>query len=136
MQQPLRAAFIDLLSNHTLLDAEIRRLTGWYALSLSDPLRRKCITVRYAERMLFNLDVVQQLEQRHLTTYCVELIDWGMQLEDWEEHTLEQLAEALDAIAQIAQRLLKRTPSTSTKSPKSARPRAQRRPVLGSSIAR
>ena len=79
--------------------------------------------------MLFNLDVVQQLERRHLTD-CVELIDWGMQLEDWEEHTPEQFAEALDAIAQIAQRLLKRTPSAPTKSPKSLRQQAQRQSVL------
>ena len=135
MQQPLRTAFIDLLSNQTLSDAEIRRLVGWYALSLTDLLRRKCITVRYAERMLFNLDVVQQLERRNLTD-CVELIDWGMQLEDWEEHTPEQLGKALDAIAQLTHRLLERTPSISTKLPKSARPRAQRRPVLGSSVAR
>jgi len=133
--QPLHTAFIDLLSNQTLLDTEIRRLVGWYALSLIDLLRRKCITVRYAERMLFNLDVVQQLEQRHLTD-CVELIDWGMQLEDWEEHTPEQLAKALDAIAELSEHLLRRTPSTSTKSPKSARPRAQRRPILASSVAR
>ena len=135
MQQPLRTAFIDLLSNQTLSDAEIRRLIGWYALSLIDLLRRKCITVRYAERMLFNLDVVQQLERRHIAD-CVELIDWGMQLEDWEEHTPEQLEKALDTIAQLAQRLLEQTSPISTKSPKSARLRAQRRPVLASSVAR
>ena len=132
MQQPLNAAFIDLLSNQTLSDAEVRRLVGWSALSLADLLRRKCITVRYAERMLFNLDVVQQLEQRHLTD-CVELIDWGMQLEDWEEHTLEQLPEALGAITQLAQRLLEQTPTLSTRSP---RQRPRRRPVLADSAAR
>jgi hypothetical protein len=132
MQQPLRTAFIDLLSNQTLSDAEIRRLIGWYALLLTDLLRRKCITVRYAERMLFNLDVVQQLEQRHLTD-CVELIDWGMQLEDWEEHTPEQFLEALGAVAQLAQRLLEQTPSISTKSPQQ---RSRRRSVLAGSIAR
>ena len=135
MHQPLHTAFIDLLSNQTLSDAEIHRLIGWYALSLIDLLRRKCITVRYAERMLFNLDVVQQLERRHIAD-CVELIDWGMQLEDWEEHTPEQLGTALDAVAQLAQRLLEQTPSLSTRSPKSARPRVQRRPVLASSGAR
>jgi hypothetical protein len=117
MQQPLNTAFIDLLSNQTLSDAEIRRLIGWYALLLTDLLRRKCITVRYTERMLFNLDVVQQLEQRHLTD-CVELIDWGMQLEDWEEHTPAQLPEALSAIAQIAQRLVEQTPAISPSSPR------------------
>ena len=121
MQSSLHTAFIDLLSNQTLSDTEIRRLVGWYALSLAGLLRRKCVTVRYAERMLFNLDVVQKLEQRHLQD-CVELVDWGMQLEDWEEHTPKQLKEAIDTIAQLAQRLLTpNSPSTaaSTKSAKS-----------------
>jgi hypothetical protein len=134
MQQPLRTAFIDLLSNQTLSDAEIRRLIGWYALSLIDLLRRKCITVRYAERMLFNLDVVQQLERRHLTD-CVELIDWGMQLEDWEEHTPERLNEAIRTIMHLAQHLVENTPPTASKSAKSTRQRS-RQPVLTSSAAR
>ena len=103
MTQP--PTFIELLKNPALSAMEIRLLIGWYALSLTDLLRRKCITVRYAERVLFNLDVVQQLE-RHGLTDCVELIDWGMQLEDWEEHTPEGLSEALTTVAQLAQQLL------------------------------
>ena len=63
--------------------------------------------MRYAEQVLFNLDVVRQLEKRRLKD-CVELIDWGMQLEDWEEHTPEQLAEAINTVAQLAQQLLAR----------------------------
>ncbi len=125
MQPSLHTAFIDLLSNQTSSDTEIRRLVGWCALSLTDLLRRKCITVRYAERMLFNLDVVQQLEKRHLAD-CVELVDWGMQLEDWEDHTPEQLAEALATITQLAQRLLTpNSPSVAT-STKSTKPRIVR----------
>jgi hypothetical protein len=135
MQPPLHTAFTDLLSNQTLSSAEIRRLVGWYTLSLTDLLRRKCITVRYAERVLFNLDVVQQLEQRHLAD-CVELIDWGMQLEDWEEYTPEQLAEAINTIAQLAQRLLEQAPPASTKSPKSTRERSHHHPVTASGAAR
>jgi hypothetical protein len=135
MPEPLHTAFIDLLSNQTLSSVEIRRLVGWYALSLTDLLRRKCITVRYAERMLFNLDVVQQLAQRQLED-CVELVDWGMQLEDWEEYTPEQLAEAINALAQLAQRLLEQDPRSSTKSPKSTRQRSQRQPVVASGAAR
>jgi hypothetical protein len=67
--------------------------------------------VRYAEQALFNLDVVRQLERRRLKD-CVELVDWGMQLEDWEAHTPEQLSEAINTVAQLAQQLL----ATSTKS--------------------
>ena len=125
MQSSLHTAFIDLLSNQTLSDAEIRRLVGWYALSLADLLRRKCVTVRYAERMLFNLDVVQKLEQRHLQD-CVELVDWGMQLEDWEEHTPKQLKEAIDTIAQLAQRLLTPNSSSAATFTKSAKSRIAR----------
>jgi hypothetical protein len=81
--------------------------------------------VRYAEQVLFNLDIVRQLEKRRLKD-CLELIDWGMQLEDWEEHTPEQLSEAINAVAQLAQQLL----ATSTKSSliltKPARQRTQR----------
>ena len=125
MQSSLHTAFIDLLSNQTLSDAEIRRLVGWYALSLADLLRRKCVTVRYAERMLFNLDVVQKLEQRHLQD-CVELVDWGMQLEDWEEHSPKQLKEAIDTIAQLAQRLLTPNSSSAVTFTKSAKSRIAR----------
>ncbi|MBI2367899.1 MAG: DUF3969 family protein, partial [Deltaproteobacteria bacterium] len=63
------------------------------------------VTVRYAEQMLFNLDVVQRLDRRRLRD-CVEVVDWGMQLEDWEAHTPEHLPEALSTIARLAQRLL------------------------------
>jgi hypothetical protein len=132
--QPLSTAFIDLLSDQTLSDTEIRRLVGWSALSLTDLLQRKCITVRYAERMLFNLDVIQQLEARHLED-CVALVDWGMQLEDWEEHTPERLNEAIHTIMHLAQRLLGNTPPTSSKSAKSTRQRS-RQPVLTSNAAR
>ena len=105
MPKPLSATFVDLLERLELSDLEIRRLVGWYTLSLVDLLRRKCITVRYAERVLFNLDVVEQLERRSLAD-CVELVDWGMQLEDWDEHTPEQLTEAFMKIAELAQQLL------------------------------
>ncbi len=69
---------VDLLDSEALSDTEIRRLIGWRALVLVDLLGRKCITVRYAERALFNLDVVRRLERRHLKD-CVEVVAWGMQ---------------------------------------------------------
>lgn len=98
-------SLVDLLDSEALSNEEVRRLVGWQALLLVDLLRRRCITVRYAERLLFNLAVVQRLEQRHLKD-CVEIVDWGMQLEDWEAHTPEHLPEALRTIAQLAHRLL------------------------------
>jgi hypothetical protein len=125
MQSSLHTAFIDLLSNQALSDSEIRRLVGWYALSLIDLLRRKCVTVRYAERMLFNLDVVQQLEKRHLAD-CVELVDWGMQLEDWEDYTPGRFAQALETIAQLAQQLLSSNSQPSLTSAKTAKSRTAR----------
>ncbi len=88
-----------------LSDEQVRHLVGWQALLLVDLLQRRCITVRYAEQVLFNLDVLQRIERRRLRE-CVEVVDWGMQLEDWEAHTPEQLAEALSTIARLAQRLL------------------------------
>jgi hypothetical protein len=103
--QPVNVSIASLIDSHVLSDAEVRRLIGWQALILVDLLKRRCVTVRYAERALFNLDVVERLERRRLKE-CVEIIDWGMQLEDWEEHTPEQLADALSTIAQLAQRLL------------------------------
>ncbi len=124
MSQPLLPTFIDLLSSSALSDKEIRCLVGWYTLSLADLLRRRCITVRYAEQVLFNLDVVRQLEKRRLKD-CVELIDWGMQLEDWEEHTPEQLSEAINTVAQLAQQILARSIKSSSILTKLARQRTQ-----------
>jgi hypothetical protein len=80
--------------------------------------------VRYAEQVLFNLDVVRQLEKRRLKD-CVELIDWGMQLEDWEEHTPEQLSEAVNTVAQLAQQLLARSIKSSSILAKLTRQRTQ-----------
>jgi len=80
--------------------------------------------VRYAEQVLFNLDVVRQLEKRRLKD-CVELIDWGMQLEDWEEHTPEQRSEAINTVAQLAQQLLARSIKSSSILTKLARQRTQ-----------
>ena len=111
MAKPLSATFTDLLESPGISEREIRRLVGWQALSLADLLRRLCITVRYAERALFNLEVVQQLERRNLAD-CAELIDWGMQLEDWDEHTPDQLPDALVKIAELAQQLLETDHST------------------------
>src|SRR4051794_30200192 len=124
MSQPLLPTFIDLLSSSALSDREIRCLVGWYALSLADLLRRRCITVRYAEQALFNLDVVRQLEKRRLKD-CFELIDGGMQLEDGEEHPPEQLSEAITAVAQLAQQLLARSIKSSSILTKLARQRTQ-----------
>ena len=125
MSQPLHPTFVDLLSSSALSDREMRCLVGWYALSLADLLRRRCITVRYAEQVLFNLEVVRQLEKRRLKD-CVEIIDWGMQLEDWEEHTPEQLSDAINAVAQLAQQLLARSIKSSSILTKPARQRTQR----------
>ena len=80
--------------------------------------------MRYAEQVLFNLDVVRQLEKRRLKD-CVELIDWGMQLEDWEEHTPEQLSEAISTVAQLAQHLLARSTKLSSILTKPVRQRTQ-----------
>ncbi len=130
MSRSLHTALVDLLESPLLSDTELCRLIGWYALSLADLLRRKCITIRYAERMLFNLDVVQKLEQRGLED-CVELLDWGMQLEDWEEHTPEQLLEAIATIERLAQRLLAKSSTLSSGSTKSARQRTQKQAPSG-----
>jgi hypothetical protein len=81
--------------------------------------------VRYAEQVLFNLDVVRQLEKRRLKD-CVELIDWGMQLEDWEEHTPEQLSDAINTVAQLAHQLLTRSIKSSLIPTKPVRQRTQR----------
>jgi hypothetical protein len=72
-------SLVTLLESEALSDTEVRHLIGWQALLLVDLLQRGCVTVRYAERVLFNLDVVRRLEQRHLQD-CVELIDWGCNL--------------------------------------------------------
>lgn len=125
MSQSLLPTFIEILSSSALSDREIRCLVGWYAISLADLLRRRCITVRYAEQVLFNLDVVRQLEKRRLKD-CIELIDWGMQLEDWEEHTPQQLAEAIKTVAQLAQQLLARSMKSSSILTKLARQRTPR----------
>src|SRR5216684_4897090 len=105
MLQPAPVLLVELLDKRALSDEEVRYLIGWQALLLVDLLRRRCITVRYAEQVLFNLDVVQRLEQRRLKD-CVEVVDWGMQLEDWEAHTPAHLPEALSTLAQLARRLL------------------------------
>lgn len=55
------SSLVDLLDSQSLSDMEIRRLIGWYALSLVDLLRRRCITVRYAEQALFNLSSLQKV---------------------------------------------------------------------------
>jgi hypothetical protein len=126
----LHTALVNFLESPSLSDMELCHLIGWYALSLTDLLRRKCITIRYAERMLFNLDVVQKLEQRGLED-CVELLDWGMQLEDWEEHTPEQLSDAFATIERLAQRLLATSSTLSSGSTKSARQRTQKQAPAG-----
>lgn len=105
MLQAVSLSLVEFLDREVLSDGEVRRLVGWQATVLIDLLRRQCITVRYAERVLFNLDVVQRLERRRLKD-CVEIVDWGMQLEDWEVHTPERLPEALSTIGQLAQGLL------------------------------
>jgi hypothetical protein len=105
MLKPAPFSLAGLLERRALSDGEVRYLIGWQALLLVDLLQRRCITVRYAEQMLFNLDVVQRLEQRRLKE-CVEVVDWGMQLEDCEAHTPEYLPEALSTIGELAQRLL------------------------------
>ncbi len=107
MLPPVSPSLVNLLDSEVLSDEKMRCLVGWQALILVNLLRRQCITGRYAERVLFNLDVVQRLERRRLRD-CVEVVDWGMQLEDWEEHTPEHLPEALSAIARLAQRLLEK----------------------------
>jgi hypothetical protein len=105
MSQIRNLSLVDLLDHPSLSDAEVRRLIGWQALVLADLLRRRCITVRYAERALFNLEVFRKLKQRRLRE-CVEVVDWGMQLEDWEDYTPEEFDDALATIAQLAQQLL------------------------------
>ncbi|MBI4526977.1 MAG: DUF3969 family protein [Deltaproteobacteria bacterium] len=105
MLQPASLAILQLLDSKTVPDKEVRYLIGWQALVLVELLQRRLVTVRYAEQMLFNLDVVQRLDRRRLRD-CVEVVDWGMQLEDWEAHTPEHLTEALSRIGGLAQRLL------------------------------
>jgi hypothetical protein len=105
MLQPAPFLLVELLDRRALSDEQVRYLIGWQALLLVDLLQRRCITVRYAEQVLFNLDVLQRIERRRLKE-CVEVVDWGMQLEDWEAHTPEHLPEALSTIARLAQRLL------------------------------
>ena len=73
--------------------------------------------------------------KRAISEDCVALVDWGMQLEDWEEHTPERLNEAIHTMMHLAQRLIGNTPPTSSKSAKSTRQRS-RQPVLTSNAAR
>lgn len=105
MKRSSAAIPLELISSRSLSNDEIRRLVAAQALLLVDLLRRKCITVRYAEQALFNLDTVKGLEKRKLKD-CVEIIDWGMQLEDWEQYTPEKLDEALEAIDRMAHKII------------------------------
>lgn len=107
MRQASSLSLVSLLDNEAVTDAEVRRLVAWQAWVMVDLIRRRCITGRYAEQVLFNLDVVQRLERRRLKD-CVEIVDWGMQLEDWEAHTPEHLPEALATITRLAQKLLEK----------------------------
>jgi hypothetical protein len=128
MLKPAPFLLVELLDRTDLSDEEVRYLIGWQALLLVDLLRRRCVTIRYAEHMLFNLDVVQRLDRRGIKD-CVEVVDWGMQLEDWEAHTPERLPEALSMIATLAQRLL--APGSKRQGKKGSRKRRPCMPPVG-----
>src|SRR3989304_6503499 len=66
MLQPAPFLLVELLDRRALSDEQVRYLVGWQALLLVDLLQRRCITVRYAEQVLFNLDVLQRIKRRRL----------------------------------------------------------------------
>lgn len=108
MKRNSAAIPLELIGSRSLSNDEIRRLIAAQALLLVDLLRRKCITVRYAEQSLFNLDTAKGLEKRKLKD-CAEIIDWGMQLEDWEQHTPEKLYEALATMDRMAHKIISKS---------------------------
>jgi hypothetical protein len=105
MKRFLGVSPVKLIGSRSLTNGEIRRLVAMQALLLTDLLQRKYITLRYAEQCFFNLDTVKSLERRKLWE-CVEIIDWGMQLEDWEEYTPRQMKDAFHKISEMSSKIL------------------------------
>lgn len=98
---------LDLLSDEACPPDEIARTVARLGLLLIDLLDGGAVTVRYVERVLFNLEVVTAAERRGLAPECIELLDLGMQFEDWEEHTPDELPAALAQARELSRKILR-----------------------------
>ena len=96
----------DMLLDEASDPEEITRTIARLSLFLIDLLEGGAVTVAYVERVLYNLDVVTAAERRGLAPECIELLDLGMQFEDWEEHTPHELPEAFARARELARKLL------------------------------
>ena len=97
---------LEMLSDEVTPPDEIARTIARLSLFLIDLLEGGVVTIRYAERVLYNQDVVEASERRALASDCIELLDLGMQFEDWEEHTPDDLPQAFAQARELSRKLL------------------------------
>jgi len=76
---------MDLLEDNSVANETIERTIAEKGLEIIDMLENNEISLRNAEKRLFNGDVSKAVEDRGCSNLCRELIDYGMQIEDFLE---------------------------------------------------
>jgi hypothetical protein len=101
--------------SHTIIDAfsesgvpkpELERRLAEYALGIIYALENSEITVEQAMGDLFNLDFYRAAKGNRLSKTLIELLEWGMELEDVEAISSAASVESFAKIRQLARGIL------------------------------
>jgi hypothetical protein len=106
------------LSSTTIVDVffegggskkEMERRLAEYALGIACALEAAEVTIGQAEYDLFNLDVYNAAKKNRLSKTFIEMLEWGMELEDVAELSPRSLHESIVKIRQLAREVISKS---------------------------
>ena len=103
---------LDFIGDKSVPTKLVEYIIAHLNLKIVEEMRRGRLGLRDAEDLLYNLDVSLKLNRRKVSKVCREIVDWGMQLEDWIEYTPSKTDDAYELLERFSEKILAKKTST------------------------
>ncbi len=97
---------VDALAGTSAPNREVERKLAELALGIVCALEELQTSVEQAERDLFNLETYNAAKSRRLGPDLIELLEWGMELENVQDLAPEGLSESYEKMKLLARRVI------------------------------
>ena len=100
------STIIDAFAEGGVSKIEMERRLAEYALGIAYALEASEISVEQAEDDLFKLDIYKAAKKNRLSKKLIEMLEWGMELEDVAAISSKALTESISKIRQLARGII------------------------------
>lgn len=98
----------EFIANKNIPTELVEYILAHLNLKIVEEMREGKFDLADAEDLLYNFKVCSKLDRRKVSRACREIIEWGMQLEDWKDYTPSKLNQVYDRLEEFSKKILKK----------------------------